>query len=156
MLVFDSHTSVRRDLHYVLDIETGVSISSVGHTSPWEFHVTSSIALKRSDAFKRQKGLCHYCNQPMTLSNGGRAINRCTAEHLIPRSEGGGNNRHNIVAACAYCNQQRHKCPSKALAHHKYKALVKQSVQNGNWPTAAHPAASISPEIAAEPRYPWY
>jgi 5-methylcytosine-specific restriction endonuclease McrA len=34
---------------------------------------------------------------------------QCTAEHLIARQDGGRNVKQNIVAACAYCNQGRHK-----------------------------------------------
>ena len=31
----------------------------------------------------------------------------CTTEHLVPRSQGGGDQLDNIVAACRYCNSHR-------------------------------------------------
>jgi 5-methylcytosine-specific restriction endonuclease McrA len=34
---------------------------------------------------------------------------RCTGEHLIPHSSGGKCNAGNIVAACKFCNQARHR-----------------------------------------------
>jgi hypothetical protein len=34
---------------------------------------------------------------------------RCTAEHLVPRSEGGQDIAENIAAACAHCNGTRRK-----------------------------------------------
>ncbi|WP_408002845.1 HNH endonuclease [Pseudorhodobacter wandonensis] len=57
---------------------------------------------------------------------------RCTAEHLHPRSEGGGNTAGNIVAACFYCNTRRHrrKCPLSPEAHREH---VRQRMASGRW-----------------------
>jgi hypothetical protein len=60
----------------------------------------------REQAFKRQGGTCYWCDSPMLdpLSDHPRA---CTAEHLQPRSRGGRDQPHNIVAACFCCNNER-------------------------------------------------
>ena len=76
----------------------------------------------RADAVHRQGGRCFYCGQPMWLANrrkfaaeNGLTLSqarqrRCTAEHLIPRCEGGREERDNIVAACRECNEERGQC----------------------------------------------
>jgi 5-methylcytosine-specific restriction endonuclease McrA len=44
----------------------------------------------RDLAFARQGGLCCYCQLPMVITDRAQA-NHGTAEHLLPRSEGGRN-----------------------------------------------------------------
>lgn len=44
---------------------------------------------------------------PNRLKGGGFPSNHCTAEHLIPESAGGRDDRSNIVAACRRCNGSR-------------------------------------------------
>lgn len=80
-----------------------------------------SIRRARLAAYQRQVGSCFYCGLPMWLyvpheltepfGLEERQVSRlqCTAEHLIPRCEGGPDTQGNIVAACAHCNHSRHK-----------------------------------------------
>jgi 5-methylcytosine-specific restriction endonuclease McrA len=55
------------------------------------------IALELAE---RRGWLCHWCAATLTPST-------VTADHLVPVSEGGGNGRENIVAACKRCNSAR-------------------------------------------------
>jgi hypothetical protein len=55
-----------------------------------------------------------------------------TAEHLVPRSAGGGNSRSNIAAACVHCNTARHRlrrppCPQN------FRELVRTRMRCGRW-----------------------
>ena len=80
--------------------------------------VLKNIRKKKMNA---QGGRCYYCDLPMWDDATARVSHehckktmplkalRCTAEHLHPRSEGGMNSTDNIVAACLYCNNQRHR-----------------------------------------------
>lgn len=64
----------------------------------------------RDAAFKRQKGLCHWCKTPMLNTKRARRARSpmaCTLEHLIPRHIGGPNTEDNTVAACLQCNEER-------------------------------------------------
>jgi len=78
----------------------------------------SSLRSARDRASTCQGGLCHYCELPMILpvSQAAQTMPAFvpTAEHLIARSEGGGNEASNIVAAHAVCNQpgtsERFRC----------------------------------------------
>jgi 5-methylcytosine-specific restriction endonuclease McrA len=63
---------------------------------------------------------------------------QCTAEHLIPLSDGGTSRQNNVVAACRYCNQHRHKltpAPDPAI----YRKRVERRVAKGCWhPRSLH------------------
>ncbi|TPG04337.1 HNH endonuclease [Sphingomonas oligophenolica] len=94
--------------------------------------------------FNSQSGRCHYCRTPMwrgspadfatvhaiSLASAGQL--QATAEHLIPRSEGGPNTAANIVAACRYCNTHRHKARA-ALLPEMYLRKVRKRLLSGKW-----------------------
>jgi len=103
----------------------------------------SRVQSHRLLAFQRQHGCCCYCGVPMWLhaaaelpaaagSPGGAHELRCTAEHLVPRSNGGTDRLENIAAACARCNHTRHrrKRPPPPL---EYQRQVARRVAAGRW-----------------------
>ncbi|MDD2661958.1 MAG: HNH endonuclease [Methylococcales bacterium] len=104
-----------------------------------------SISLLRLKAFKDQSGLCFYCSLPMcngSVSEFSLKYNLtknqvfqviCTGEHLKPFSEGGKDNRANIVACCHYCNRHRHLFKNP-LSFSDYRAYVQKHVISKRWP----------------------
>ena len=57
-----------------------------------------------------QRFQCYYCKQTMALPAhqwAAQQDNHATLEHLLPRSEGGTYDAHNIRAACRLCNTLR-------------------------------------------------
>lgn len=103
-----------------------------------------SLITPRSIAFNRQAGRCFYCSQPMWSENplefaskykitlGQARRFQCTAEHLQAHQDGGKADQANIVAACWFCNQKRHKrkiAPSPV----QYKRLICQRMSQGRW-----------------------
>ena len=95
--------------------------------------MTSQIQRSRKAAFDRQDGKCYYCGLRMWLDGpAGPSALRCTAEHLTPRSEGGGDGSSNIAAACLHCNQTRHK-RKKPPEPDCYRAEVRKRVNRGAW-----------------------
>lgn len=98
----------------------------------------------RKQKMNEQGGHCFYCALPMwdkaTEKNIARQLLRkvapkalqCTAEHLHPRSEGGKDTAVNIVAACWFCNTQRHrrKLPRSPEVHRQY---VQRQMAAGRW-----------------------
>lgn len=69
---------------------------------------------RRERLFEQQRGLCHWCKQPMTLRRKGNQtppVNFATFEHVIRRADGGGNGDDNVVLACRKCNNERHSDP---------------------------------------------
>lgn len=83
----------------------------------------NDVQMYRAASFRSQDGLCCYCDQPMWLlptelesfatrwglTAREAARHRATAEHLRAKRDGGDDDAGNIVAACQYCNQHRHK-----------------------------------------------
>lgn len=104
----------------------------------------NSLSKLRHQASIKQGHRCYYCGQPMWeddpanfISNYGvtkRQVRlcRCTAEHLVARQDGGRDVSQNIVAACAYCNQGRHKkkiAPSPGAMRQE----VQKRLSRGQW-----------------------
>lgn len=115
----------------------------------------ADIRKLRHSAHSLQGGRCYYCHEPVWEANPtlfalqhnlpGRLLAhlRCTAEHLQARQDSGKNSRQNIVAACAWCNSQRHKGRQRRAPSAKSYALwVQAIVSSGKWhPVVAHRAA---------------
>ncbi len=51
-------------------------------------------------AYLLQKGMCPYCQRPVTQSN-------ATWEHILPRGWGGPNVGTNVILACQDCNSAK-------------------------------------------------
>lgn len=102
------------------------------------------ITRNRFSSFLSQEGRCIYCgvlmwlddvksfaaSRPISLRTA-RAL-QCTAEHLVPKCDGGGDGAANIVAACRRCNQGRHRravVPEPA----RYRLAVQRRVGRGRW-----------------------
>jgi hypothetical protein len=96
----------------------------------------------RIHAFHAQHGRCIYCDLPMWVESP-REINphtsrgflkgrRCTAEHLVARTDGGLTNSANIAAACFTCNKRRH-ARKHPMSPGAYKTHVRRRVEQGKW-----------------------
>lgn len=59
----------------------------------------------RARLFKKQRGLCKYCDCQMTTRNG--RVNSWTLDHILPMYLGGDDNPANIVLACDACNRDK-------------------------------------------------
>jgi hypothetical protein len=106
---------------------------------------TSKIRLAKMHA---QGGRCYYCDQlmwehkeelqerPDRWTNRKPRALQCTAEHLIPRSDGGADTSENIVAACWYCNTTRHR-KKQARSPQEHRAHVRKQMCKGRWSRAS-------------------
>jgi hypothetical protein len=104
---------------------------------------SAQVQSARLTSFERQCGNCFYCGVAMWMTtpfelpgckseSSGYARLRCTAEHLVARSEGGRDCSANIVAACAHCNSTRHK-KKRPPKPGRYQAEVTRRVARGAW-----------------------
>ena len=57
---------------------------------------------------------------------------QCTGEHLIAHQDGGTSAQDNIVAACKYCNLQRHRRNTDPSPE-QYKKFIEQRMNKGRW-----------------------
>lgn len=103
--------------------------------------VSKHLKNLRTSAFKAQGGLCYYCDLLMWQSSpeecglraGHGAALRCTAEHLIPKQDGGRDTQENVVAAHARCNHLRHRRKGPAPTPQDYRALIQRRIKKGQW-----------------------
>lgn len=103
-----------------------------------------TLVLSRTKAFNQQNGRCIYCELPMWIERPDLFAKKykislkqtrffqCTAEHLDAKKDGGSDAENNIVAACHYCNQKRHKCKSPKQPD-RYKDYVMRRRVKGKW-----------------------
>ncbi len=104
----------------------------------------NSLVRPRTHAFANQSGCCFYCGMPMWAANPHEFAKhhgiplkqakrfQCTGEHLVARQDGGSASSSNIVAACRFCNQGRHK-RKNPLPPDRYKQLVRRRMSLGRW-----------------------
>jgi 5-methylcytosine-specific restriction endonuclease McrA len=102
------------------------------------------LARIRGIRFRQQNGRCHYCEQQMWTIDRAEFARKhriskkqanhlqATAEHLVPRSEGGKDEKANIVAACRFCNSHRHY-RKVALAADVFQKWVRTRMARGKW-----------------------
>lgn len=107
-----------------------------------------SLVRPRTIAYTRQSGRCFYCDLPMWTDNPANFASthglsvaqvrrlQCTGEHLQAHQDGGGNDQSNIVAACLWCNLQRHRRKNPPPPD-RFKALVSSRINKGRWHDAA-------------------
>lgn len=99
---------------------------------------------RRRKAAEQQGWQCYYCYQPMwdtdpkifsahfQISDQAAWYFRCTAEHLQARCDGGRDTEENIVAACQFCNGNRHKKKRPKDAE-PYARYVRSRMKQGRW-----------------------
>lgn len=104
----------------------------------------NSLVRPRTHAFVHQSGRCFYCGLPMWTDNPvdfatehGITLRQakslqCTGEHLVARQDGGASAPSNIVAACRFCNERRHKRKTPPPPEH-YIHLVRKRMRLGRW-----------------------
>jgi 5-methylcytosine-specific restriction endonuclease McrA len=120
--------------------------------------MTAQLSRIRNKAYRDQSHRCFYCNHPMWLTDvhafaathqltlRQAKFFKCTAEHLHARRDGGGDQRANLVAACATCNHRRHQRPT-ALEPKPYLRLVRARVSAGRWYGFARPNPSLNADV---------
>ena len=114
-----------------------------------------SIIRARALAAKKQHFCCYYCGLEMWVTDLDAFVAKfgvskrqaeqvkCTAEHVIPRCEGGTNENQNIVAACWHCNRTRH-ARRQPISSSDYKRLVQRRMSRGRWLLATLPMSRTS------------
>ena len=122
-----------------------LSLKDTGDTINTESLMSKkTLYYSRQSAYIAQAGACFYCGcamwlrssteltQPYGITEKQAKLLQCTAEHLIPQSEGGCDLPANIVAACLHCNSTRHRRKSP-LKPDKYLAMVRSRVAKRSW-----------------------
>ena len=117
--------------------------------------MNTSVKRARTRAASSQANHCYYCGLPMwdgdrdgfasrhSITKRQAGLLRCTAEHLIARSDGGRDTSKNVVAACVYCNSHRHMV-RHPLDPIRYREHVSRRMTRGRW------LAGVVPQLMRE------
>ena len=97
----------------------------------------SKLSKLRDRALIRQHGKCCYCDVLMLPPGTGPLS--ATAEHLVPRSEGGATDFVNIAAACRYGNSTRARA-KRTLSPNAFRKRALARLSQGRW----HQSHSLS------------
>ncbi|RUW44826.1 hypothetical protein EOA36_30035 [Mesorhizobium sp. M8A.F.Ca.ET.021.01.1.1] len=93
---------------------------------------------------EKQNWRCFYCGFPMWNGDPSRPSDArqlsvrllsrflCTAEHLSPKMDGGKDRPENLVAACKFCNQTRHRMRN-VLSPAAYQQHVRKRILARKW-----------------------
>ena len=108
--------------------------------------MTKRYKSARKAAYDAQSGRCFYCSFLMWLDSPAafaatHALTlpqakhfQCTAEHVVAKVDGGSDARSNLVAACHFCNKNRHKHrPNAAPSADEFKQTVMRRVDRKRW-----------------------
>ena len=99
----------------------------------------SKLSKLRDQALVRQHGKCCYCD--VLLLPPGTGPLSATAEHLVPRSEGGATDIVNIAAACRYCNSTRARA-KQTLSPDAFRKRALARLSQGRWHQSYGPLIS--------------
>jgi len=106
--------------------------------------MTKRNKVLRARAAAAQQLSCYYCGFPMWEGNVADFASRfairqrsalrfqCTAEHVAALGDGGRTTAGNIVAACRYCNQMRHRRNGR-ISSETFLALVRRRIRKRAW-----------------------
>ena len=70
----------------------------------------TAVKLNRRNLFARDQNRCQYCGERFPSSE-------LSLDHVVPRSQGGGNSWENIVCACVRCNVKKGGADAGGGAH---------------------------------------
>lgn len=123
---FDSWTDVSqmRDRfdhdHYefVRTVRLSIAVPKIIRLLGYDRLPTQEVKLNRRNIFARDRNMCQYCGKRHTTSE-------LSLDHVVPRSQGGGNTWENLVCCCVRCNAKKGgRTPKQAKMH-----LVTQPVR---------------------------
>ncbi|MDX1622475.1 MAG: HNH endonuclease [Gemmatimonadota bacterium] len=134
MVVLGKAEIVERYEAEVRSPSRAVPLPSVVRLSVYIQAPRKEIPLTRRNVLKRDRHTCQYC---------GTRKGPMTTDHIVPRSQGGGDSWTNLVCACVRCNNKKgNRTPARAgmeLARtprrpHRYtRILLYSTIPDQRW-----------------------
>lgn len=112
---FDSWTELS-ELHelfgdeydFVRTVRMQIAVPKVIRLFGYDRLPRQSVKLNRRNIYARDHNTCQYCGSRFPT-------NELSLDHVVPRSQGGGNTWENLVCACIKCNSKKGgRTPSQA------------------------------------------
>ncbi len=104
---FDSWTELS-ELHelfgdeydFVRTVRMQIAVPKVIRLFGYDRLPKQSVKLNRRNIYARDHNTCQYCGERYPT-------NELSLDHVVPRSQGGGNTWENLVCACIKCNSKK-------------------------------------------------
>ena len=104
---FDSWTELS-ELHelfgdeydFVRTVRMQIAVPKIIRLFGYDRLPKQSVKLNRRNIYARDHNTCQYCGQHFPTSE-------LSLDHVVPRSQGGGNSWENLVCACVRCNSKK-------------------------------------------------
>lgn len=89
------------DLHdWVRTVRMHIAVPKVIRLFGYDRLPAQQVKLNRRNLFARDRNRCQYCGRSFPSSE-------LTIDHVLPRSQGGGDSWQNLVCACVRCNAKK-------------------------------------------------
>ena len=113
---FDEHTD------FVSTVRLHIAVPKIIRLLGYDRLPKQSVKLNRRNIYARDRSTCQYCGKRFPTSE-------LSLDHVIPRSQGGGNTWDNLVCACVKCNSKKGgRTPEQA----RMKPLIKPAQPRRN------------------------
>ena len=88
------------DYDWVRTVRMSIAVPKIIRLFDYDRVPRQSVKLNRRNIYARDRNRCQYC--------GGRfPTSELTLDHVVPRTQGGGNSWENLVCACVECNSSK-------------------------------------------------
>jgi 5-methylcytosine-specific restriction endonuclease McrA len=96
---------------WVKTVRTEIAIPRVIRLLGYDRLPAQIVKLNRRNLFARDRNQCQYCGRHFATSE-------LSIDHVLPRSQGGGDSWENLVCACVKCNARKGgRTPDEARMH---------------------------------------
>jgi len=92
---------MERDAHdWTHTVRLPIAVPRIVRLLQFDRVITATVNLNRRNIFARDGHRCQYCGKRFKVSE-------LTLDHVVPRSQGGGDSWDNLVTACSGCNAKK-------------------------------------------------
>ena len=91
---FDEHTD------FISTVRLEIAVPKIIRLFGYDRLPKQTVKLNRRNIYARDRSICQYCGKRFPTSE-------LSLDHVIPRSQGGGNSWENLVCACVKCNSKK-------------------------------------------------
>jgi len=101
LAIADLQWELERERHdWVHAVRYPIAVPRVVRLYSYDRIPRERVRLTRRNLFARERNQCMYCGTQFPTSE-------LTIDHVVPRSQGGGDSWENLVAACRSCNARK-------------------------------------------------
>jgi 5-methylcytosine-specific restriction endonuclease McrA len=97
---FESGEFESGEFDWVRTVRSSLAVPKIIRVLGYHRIPRQEVKLNRRNIFARDHNTCQYCGRKFSTSD-------LSLDHVVPRSQGGGNSWQNIVCCCLRCNVRK-------------------------------------------------